>query len=170
VRHIAHKTPSNRSAEEMPMRSSRILFFALVLAGPAILFACAIAIILAALLEKDPVWRQTEFDLKAAVETRSRVAAKVLADRTENIDIPVLYSGREVGRDETVPLAPLVIAVLLGYDEMVRILLDSGSNPAVAFSTIPPDVAVALRRYAAEREHKIMQEYLARYSPGPELR
>jgi hypothetical protein len=151
------------------MRWSRIVFLVLFCAGPAILSACAIAIVVAGLFGMDPVWRQTEFDLRAAVLARSRVAARVLAERAGNVDAPVDYSGPEVGRSEPVRLAPLVIAALLGYDEIVRILLEAGSDPAVAFSSMSPDVAAALRRYAVDKNYRSLREFLAKYNTGPEL-
>ena len=152
------------------MRWFRIVFLVLFCAGPAVLCACAIAILVAGLLGVDPVWRQTEFDLKAAVEARSRVAAKVFAERAANIDAPVDYTGPEVGRSEPVRLAPLVIATLQNYEDIVRILLDTGSNPAVAFSSMSPDVAAALRRHAVAKDHGMLREFLAKYNDGPELR
>jgi hypothetical protein len=152
------------------MRWTRIVFLVLFCAGPAILSACAIAVLVAGLFGIDPVWRQTEVDLKTAVEARSRVAVKVFAERAANIDAPVDYFGPEVGRSEPVRLAPLVIAALLGYEEIVRVLLEAGSNPAVAFSNISPDVAAALRRHAVVQDHRTLQEFLAKYNSGPELR
>jgi hypothetical protein len=152
------------------MRSTRTALFALFLAGPAILLVCALAFIAASLFGTDPVWRQTEFDLKGAVEARNRVAVKVFAERGENVDVLVSYAGPEIGRSEPVALAPLVIAVLREYEDIVRVLLESGSNPAAAFSRMPPDVAAALRRYAARNPGSMLGEFLIKYNPGPELR
>jgi hypothetical protein len=146
-------------------------FFVLVGAAPIATALAAATLVVGAIGGHHVMWRATDADLVSAIRNHSPVAVKVFVEALPSIDTPVPFSHPRILNSRQLEVAPLVIALVQGHEDIVEILRKAGSDPVKALGQMPRETASALLAYAIETRNAVAIEYLTTYrinAAGPD--